>query len=638
MFFRFALGDAEAGIWRTNVLLLFARYFLGLYFIFLSLLYKSFAPLFIIAGGFVIYLIWSVKKNYRYVNDKRAFIILPLLQFTADAAVLSGTLIGALKRITRFNYFLYLKKNKFLFLILSVYIIIELLTLRWGIPNENHPFPYHMDEWHQLQAVANTFRYGTPNTAGSANGTMFHFLFSGFYIIPFMLLKIINPFALQIDNWVMRERVFEVLRVQTILFGLLSIFTLYKISDVINASKKLTIFLFTFTPIWLMLSGYFKYDIALMFWIVLSLFFFFRFAKKPTNRNFILAAIPSSLAIAVKVSAGPLFILYIFSYFWFHPFWRKNMKTLFIGIGIFLLSLLLFGFPDTLFGTGNILYYLYNNIIESREVTANINVGVNAYAYLFFVHYPLMFGYGLIILFVLSLLLFVRQFLKASVRSAINNYRIELFLFVGLGLFIGSLVSITISSAGNRTLVLLPFFVLIIALLSKKLGEKKKKIPLLFIVVMVILQVVITLNWMSMKIMKSPQEAASEWMMQHIIAGDTIGIENIPLYQGTPDIVQKEFYLKQYKKDEKNRYTYEIIHSKSKKLPTYVIITNGEIETKLLKVSPKKELIKRLKQENYKEIATFSPYLRFYTIWGTDVDYYLSNIVPAPLTTSIYKK
>lgn len=98
MFFRFALGDAESGIWRTGVLLLFARYLIVLYLIFLTLLYKSYIPLIILTFSFIIYVIWSITKNYKYVNNKAAIIILPLLQFTADFAVLSGTITGILKK------------------------------------------------------------------------------------------------------------------------------------------------------------------------------------------------------------------------------------------------------------------------------------------------------------------------------------------------------------------------------------------------------------------------------------------------------------------------------------------------------------------------------------------------------------
>lgn len=99
MFIRFAYGDAEASIIRTSVLLLFARYFLGLYLVFLSFLYQSYIPLLIVFIGFLIYLFWAILKNYKYVQNKLAIVYLPLIQINADMAVILGTFFGILKLV-----------------------------------------------------------------------------------------------------------------------------------------------------------------------------------------------------------------------------------------------------------------------------------------------------------------------------------------------------------------------------------------------------------------------------------------------------------------------------------------------------------------------------------------------------------
>lgn len=640
MFSRFSFGDAEAGILRTKVLLLFARYFLTFYFIFLSLLYRSLIPVIVIIMAFALYVIWSIKKNYKYVDDKRAIIILPMLQIVADVAVLTGTYIGLIKRIGKIDYYLYLRQNRFLFFIIFIYSGILLFTLRWGIPNQYHPFPYHMDEWHQLQAVANSFRYGTPNTAGSANGTMFHFLLSGSYLIPFMLLKIINPFALQIENYFMRERIFEILRLQTIIFGVLSIFVLYKIAELMNMNKKIAIFLFTFTPIWLMLSGYFKYDIALIFWILLSLYFLFRFTKDPSNKNYLLAAIPGGLVVAVKISALPLFIIYLVSYFWFTKKMKKNLKYLFLGVGLFISWVIMFGMPDSLFGKGNILGYLYDNTVIASKEILNLNLNTNSIFYLFFYHYPMMFGYGFMFLFVISLFIIFYQIVKNGFKNVFREQKIELFLLFCLVIFILSLLSIKLASAGNRTLILLPFFTLIITSVFKSslYRGKKKIIILLILSIVFIAQIWQSIAWMSLKVTKSPQEVSSMWIIKNIPKNSTIGIENIPIYQYLPNTIQKEYYYYQYKINVKNKYLYRIINSKSSAYPEFVIITNGSIEEKLLKVSEKRNLMLRIKQKGYRKIAEFSPDLQYYNFFGTEKDYYIAGIVTMPLTITLYRR
>lgn len=96
MFFRFALGDAEAGIFRPKVFLLFLRYIIALSLIILIFIFGTF---FLVSACILllIYIYWSIKKNYRYVNKYKALVILPALQFTADIAVMSGTLLGMRK-------------------------------------------------------------------------------------------------------------------------------------------------------------------------------------------------------------------------------------------------------------------------------------------------------------------------------------------------------------------------------------------------------------------------------------------------------------------------------------------------------------------------------------------------------------
>ncbi len=95
MIYRFARGDAKAGLRRSKMLVIFLK-FVG--FIFLALgcvLFNDLIYLFFFC--FFSYLIWSIVKNYRYVKDLRAIIILPVLQITADLAIISGSIAGELQ-------------------------------------------------------------------------------------------------------------------------------------------------------------------------------------------------------------------------------------------------------------------------------------------------------------------------------------------------------------------------------------------------------------------------------------------------------------------------------------------------------------------------------------------------------------
>ncbi len=99
MFYRFALGDIEASIIRPKVIVLAIRYVLALLLLLLGLITREWFLVGLTILLLLLYMIWSISKNYRYVNQLQALIYLPLLQFTADFAVLQGSLNGLISRV-----------------------------------------------------------------------------------------------------------------------------------------------------------------------------------------------------------------------------------------------------------------------------------------------------------------------------------------------------------------------------------------------------------------------------------------------------------------------------------------------------------------------------------------------------------
>lgn len=89
MFLKFAVSDIYAGIFRPKVKLLILRYYLFFFLVFLNMWFGLLA---------VLYLIWSIIKNYKYVRNWRAIFWLPVLQLTADMMVIFGTVMGLLSR------------------------------------------------------------------------------------------------------------------------------------------------------------------------------------------------------------------------------------------------------------------------------------------------------------------------------------------------------------------------------------------------------------------------------------------------------------------------------------------------------------------------------------------------------------
>ena len=96
MFWRFGYGDAETGILRAKVVLLFVRYVWGV-----LLLLAAMSG--VLSWSFILilllfYSLWAGMKNNRYTKGVKAFFWLIFLQYVADFAVLSGTIGGTIKR------------------------------------------------------------------------------------------------------------------------------------------------------------------------------------------------------------------------------------------------------------------------------------------------------------------------------------------------------------------------------------------------------------------------------------------------------------------------------------------------------------------------------------------------------------
>lgn len=97
-FFSYAKGDGRARYFRSTTPLLFGRYVIGISLLIYILIHKNYSLLLILYCLLVLYIYWSIYKNYKYVKHWRGFFYLPLLQFTADAMVMAGVVYGLFYR------------------------------------------------------------------------------------------------------------------------------------------------------------------------------------------------------------------------------------------------------------------------------------------------------------------------------------------------------------------------------------------------------------------------------------------------------------------------------------------------------------------------------------------------------------
>ncbi|HUD04885.1 MAG TPA: glycosyltransferase [Patescibacteria group bacterium] len=653
MFFRFALGDIQAGIFREKVLYIFLRYILAAYLLVLSFIEKSLLLnifLMFCIGG---YIIWSIWKNYKYIKSPQAFLYLPLLQFTSDLAVLAGSTLGLLQKVSLKALFNIIFNNKGVSLIILLYIVSMLSVISYGIPNPFHPFDYFMDEWHQSQSVRDLFRYGTPNMSGAANGSIFQFFLTGLYLIPFYVLRIVNPFAIKssVLSLSTQTTLFEVLRLNTLLFAVFSIILLaYIAKKYFKINPFLVAFLFVFNPLWITLSNYFKYDIALQFWLLLAFLFMLRYSDKQKIIDFVLAGIFSALALATKLEPFNLLFVYIVIFLLFTSNVRKKIRMLILGVLIYTVTFLFFGIPDILLGKGSLKEYLVSNLSSTPNViSANLNLGMNYWQYFIINLYPATFGrvfyFGFLIFSLVGIILTLRLLLskRNSFREIIFKHKYVVVLLLSLISYLLGLFLLRTGAIANRLIPLLPFMALVTSLVGESIYKKINKKSLRYICLIIVgslllIQLVESLSWNTLKNNNNPRVTSSLWTTQHIKPGTLIGIENIPIYQMIPDIVLKEFYLKQYKQTINNRYAYEVISSKTKLFPKVIIISDDYVESNYMLNSDKKLILAELSKQKYKKIKSFSLQSPPFSIFNSRQEYYMSALIQLPDTISIYEK
>ncbi len=98
-FFCYARGDGYAHYFRPQTPTLFLRYVLGAVLLIDALALQSAVLFYLFYLAIVLYIFWSIKKNYFYIKNYKAIFFLPLLQFISDASVISGTILGFLQSI-----------------------------------------------------------------------------------------------------------------------------------------------------------------------------------------------------------------------------------------------------------------------------------------------------------------------------------------------------------------------------------------------------------------------------------------------------------------------------------------------------------------------------------------------------------
>lgn len=533
------------------------------------------------------------------------------------------------------------KSNLSVLFLICIYIVIQFAQINWGIPNASHPFPYHMDEWHQLQALRGTFLEGSPNIEGAAHGTILQFVLSGLYLIPFVALGIINPssIASSVDNLQLQSSLFVILRTNTIIYGIGVVLLIsYVAQRYFKVNKTIAAFLTVFNPSFILLSNYFKYDISLLFWICVSFLTILRFIEKPILLRYVISSIAVAVAISVKVSALPLVLVLLSSLFIANKTRHLRNFLIYFSLGIlsFFVFLYALGLPDIFKAYGEYVFYISDNTTDVEGFSQIFTIEKPFILYVFQNMFPTLFGSALFYMSTISIFLLLLSFSKQN-KAVKKNLAVLLIYILVFSL---SLLSMKWQFGSNRALVLLPFIVIGSLILIKMFmrSVKNKILSLAMLILLLSFQLFQTIGFTSIKIDKPIQVKTSSYLERNLPKGSVIGLENIPLYQHMPELVVKEFYFKQYGKKNDQLFDYKIVSSKDKEYPRFVLISNATIAQNYFKDTEKKQLIKSLLEKNYivKKSEKINLYLDKY--FGNEFDYYLSGLIAMPYDITIYEK
>ncbi len=334
MFYRFAKGDIEAGIFRPKVALVFLRYFAALYLLFTN----NYLLLTLFALG---YLLWSILKNYKYVKKKEAFFLLPIIQLTADASVLCGSFVVLVVRF-------------FPFVSLLLFIILILRGINLPYVGQN---AYNFITYSLIAHNYNQFGYLTTKLASVVSVSADFPRNPEYFMHHPPLLSIVESLFLRFlgeDFWVGR--------LVAVIFTGGVVGLLYLIERELSDKKQalVTLGVALLIPATGIFGQMIGQEPLVMFFTLASLFLSLRYFKSEKNPYFYGAIICSILAV---LSDWPAIYFCLFLI----PLFIKNKKT---KEGLILFGVSIFACTSILLWISNIRHGLWDikNAAGSRFI------------------------------------------------------------------------------------------------------------------------------------------------------------------------------------------------------------------------------------------------------------------------------
>lgn len=408
--------------------------------------------------------------------------------------------------------------------------------------------------------IALKFGSGDLNPHFFCYPTFYLYLVSFFYVVYFLLGRIIGKYALLQDfvteAVINRTNFFLIDRYISAFSGVATIFVVYKLTKYLfdEDTALVSSFLISLTYLHVRDSHFGVTDVFMTFLVMCSIFYIVKCYKNSNIKNYIFAGIFGGLAMSTKYN-GLLVIIPIFIVHYFNIFNEKLRfvklfldKRILFFIGVFVIAFL-FGTPFALLDYNK---FISDVLYEMRhlQIGHGINLGIGWWYHL---RFSLFSGLGWSLFFFSLIGIFV--LIKKDIRKALilGSFPLCYYILTGKGY----------SVFVRYVILLIPFLCitagLFITTISVKiLGKYKKYKPLLigFLAIFAILPSVNSIiNFDRLLTKQDNRLIVAEWINEHIPKGSSIcqtgsmGWDKVQLYPTLKSLEYKyEKYVEKNKK------------------------------------------------------------------------------------------
>lgn len=499
--------------------------------------------------------------------------------------------------------------NKFILLaILLLGLYLRVSGINWGLPNDDHFYPYYADEYTVLMLLQNMnpkelnfYPYYEMYDCMYQDPMFNYYLIGAAEIIAskLSLITITKDKIFYLNNTREYAKLFIVGRFISIFLGIFTILLIYFIGKMIYSEEigLLSAFFLCITPLHVVYSMIMNVAVPTTFWLTLALFFLIIAVKTNLLKWYILLGISTGIAISNKYTAFP-FLLVIFITHYLNAGNKLVSRKLILS---YLAVMVAFAITNPC-----MVIYLKDSILLFLRRS---NMALTTYEKLGCLHplKPLLYnGMGPSLLMISCLGIILGFFNH-------NKYDVILLTWVISYYSITAYVGSDVIRYQNEQL---PFLILLAArfvFYKSSFYNKFPKAKYIFVMSIAIIVSIFTLTRTSISINllknSDPRTRASQWIIRNIPEHIKIGVVEHPL-EYFPPIINMQYYSDtRYKDKPHNKPKYNIVNFdfSADNLDTekadYIIIMERQLK-KLKTLDGGKQFIYNLDQQ-YNKIRTF---------------------------------